>query len=282
MKIAAGIVTYCPNIERLKKNILAINNQVDMIIIADNGSANLNLIEELVMDMELGNTVNIISNKKNMGIAHALNQIMHYAYKDGADYVVTLDEDSVCPKGYVECAKQYMDSDVAMIVPLLKETESGEMCLLGTKVSGECQELNKCITSAAITNVKIWKKVRGFDGSMFIDYVDYDYATKCRINGYKILRLNNMILDHHIGKSEMKNIFGFKVRVANHSAFRKFYIGRNIVIYIRRYKHNINVFAEILRLFKVFALIVLFEKDKRRKLSAFFKGIVAGIKYKKI
>ena len=122
--------------------------------------------------------------------------------------------------------------------------------------------------------------LRGFDNKMFIDYVDYDYALRCVINNYKIIRMNDVILDHRIGRSVYRKFLWTKIRVANHPAYRKYYIARNIVIYIRRYAKNINVMAELLRLFKVFLLTVLYEDNKKEKLKAYFKGIKAGIGYK--
>ena len=50
MRICAGIVTYNPNIDRLRENYLHIRDQVDVIIICDNGSGNLNEIKEILDD----------------------------------------------------------------------------------------------------------------------------------------------------------------------------------------------------------------------------------------
>ncbi|MBQ7707418.1 MAG: glycosyltransferase family 2 protein [Lachnospiraceae bacterium] len=291
MKFLAIIVTYNPDVERLEENIKAIATQVDKVVIVDNGSDD----KEFLSRVSFVYNTAVFGNDKNKGIAYALNQGMKYAYENGFDWAITLDEDSVCPEGIIANAKKLISTgnvkmvfdldcdkkDIAMIVPLIKETASGELCELGTAVNGaEYQEVKKCITSAAITNVRIWKKLRGFDNKLFIDYVDYDYALRCIINDYKIIRMNEVVLDHRIGKSEYKKFLWTKIRVANHSPYRKYYIARNIVVYIRKYFRHINAFAEVLRLFKVFLLIVLYEDNKREKLAAYFKGLRAGLKYK--
>ena len=291
MKFLAIIVTFNPDVNRLEENIKAISAQVDKVAVVDNGSEN----KEFLSRISFVYNAEVIENKKNKGIAYALNQGMKYAYENGYEWAITLDEDSVCPEGIISNAKKLLSTgnikmvynlncdknDIAMIVPLIKETASGELCELGTKVSTkEFQEVKKCITSAAITNVKIWKKLRGFDNKLFIDYVDYDYALRCIINDYKIIRMNEVILDHRIGKSEYKKFLWTRIRVANHSPYRKYFIARNIVIYIRRYAKHISVLAEILRLIKVFMLIVLYEDNKREKLGACFRGLRAGLKYK--
>ncbi|MBQ9234289.1 MAG: glycosyltransferase family 2 protein [Lachnospiraceae bacterium] len=296
MKFLAIIVTYNPDVERLNENLKAISCQTDKVVIVDNGSDDNAFLERLSF---VYNTA-VISNEKNKGIAYALNQGMRYAYENGYEWAITLDEDSVCPDNIISSAKKIIEEksrkhnslsdtsdldckldDIAIIVPLIKETASGELCELGTAINDEsCQEVKKCITSAAITNVGIWKKLRGFDNKMFIDYVDYDYAIRCIINNYKIVRMNNVILDHRIGKSEYRKFLWTRIRVANHSPYRKYYIARNIVIYIKRYSKHISVVAELLRLFKVLLLIVLYEDNKAEKLRAYFKGLSAGIKFR--
>ncbi|MBQ9610758.1 MAG: glycosyltransferase family 2 protein [Lachnospiraceae bacterium] len=288
MNCIAGIVTYNPDYERLEANVKAITKQVKKVVIIDNASISSEVTDKIsfVYNTEL------IKNNKNMGMAYALNLIMKYAYDNGYEWVITLDQDSVCPENIIGEAETLIDdkslfhrslesSKIAMIVPVICESASGEICTLGSAVSSErYQEVKKCITSAAITNVGLWKKIRGFDSRLFIDYVDYDYAVRCIKAEYKIIRMNNVILDHHIGKSEYRKFLWAKVRVANHTPVRKYYIARNIVIYMRRYKKDINVPAEILRLFKVFALIVLYEDDKKEKLKFYFKGIKRGLNYK--
>lgn len=70
--IIAGIVLFNPEISRLKKNISTITNQVEKIVLFDNGSSNIEEIKEVA----LGNSkLILIQSKKNIGIAAALNRI---------------------------------------------------------------------------------------------------------------------------------------------------------------------------------------------------------------
>lgn len=47
IKIAAGIVTYNSDTERLEENIKSIINQVETVIISDNASSNIGELEAL-------------------------------------------------------------------------------------------------------------------------------------------------------------------------------------------------------------------------------------------
>lgn len=276
----ASIITYNPEIGRLRENINAIIDQVDGIVIVDNGSKNVKEIN----DAFNGEKIHYVINEKNLGIAAALNQAMTYAKGSGATWVITLDDDSVCPSNIISAAGPLLGrDDIGEIIPLMYESVSGEVGTLGDPVKNQkFQEVGRSITAGSITNISIWEKVGKFDEDLFIDYVDFDFSEKVRINGYKIIRMNDVRLDQHVGNSEVHHILFYKVRVGSHSSFRKYYIGRNMIIFIRRYGKYIDTKKEWLRVFKVWLLIVLFEKDKREKLTAFNKGMRDGFRYTNI
>ncbi|MHB8132373.1 MAG: glycosyltransferase, partial [Mobilitalea sp.] len=89
-KIAAGIVLFNPNIDRLKKNIDAILPQVEVLYIIDNNSDNIDLIEKYLQNK---NTIILQKNSENFGIAKALNQMCNLANLKGFDWILTLDQD---------------------------------------------------------------------------------------------------------------------------------------------------------------------------------------------
>ena len=81
MKILAGITIYNPNIDRLKENIEAIFLQVEEVVCVDNGSDNYEHIKQLLL-LDYPEVV-VIQNKKNLGVAKALNQMFEYAKENG-------------------------------------------------------------------------------------------------------------------------------------------------------------------------------------------------------
>ena len=62
-KVYAGVVTYNPEIKRLKENISSIQNQVTTVLIFDNGSNNVDNIQNLILG--LANVV-FIKSEKNL------------------------------------------------------------------------------------------------------------------------------------------------------------------------------------------------------------------------
>lgn len=97
-RIYAGIVSYNPDLLRLKENISSIQQQVPVIVF-DNGSRNIIAIQKLISDFS---EVQLIRSKKNIGIAAALNQLMQWGYENKFDWMLSLDQDSVCEKNFVK------------------------------------------------------------------------------------------------------------------------------------------------------------------------------------
>ena len=105
-KIYAGIVTFNPDIERLKENVCAICIQVPEVVIFDNGSSNFVDIQECI---SVFHNVILFRSDENIGIAAALNRLMQWGFDNKYDWMLSLDQDSVCDASYVNKMKQYLD-----------------------------------------------------------------------------------------------------------------------------------------------------------------------------
>src|SRR5699024_6976157 len=68
----------------------------------------------------------------------------------------------------------------------------------------------ECITSASCTSIKAWEKIGGFDDWLFIDLVDNEFCKRLVASGYKILRLNHLVLDQEFGCIHPKGEFSQK------------------------------------------------------------------------
>jgi rhamnosyltransferase len=269
MKILAGIVTYNPDIERLRINLDSVHKQqFDGLVIVDNGSKNVGEIEKI------SDNITLIRNKGNEGIAKALNQIFEYAEDKGCDLVVTLDQDSVCPEDYLKKFILYFELEFGMLCPVIIDINAGVDARKTIDFSTDIQEVKGCITSGSITKVSAWKKVNGFDESMFIDSVDYDFCDRIIGAGYKVLRVNTIKLNHEIGHQTRHKLFGINIYVKNHSAFRKYFIGRNIA-YIARKRHQ-PLIRPVLQEIKQLLLIIFYEDEKRKKARALLNGAKEG------
>lgn len=73
--VIGGIVTFNPDIDRLRENIDAIKEQVDEIVVVDNDSNNIHEIMQLSNEYDF----ELVKLSSNYGIAYALNIILKNA-----------------------------------------------------------------------------------------------------------------------------------------------------------------------------------------------------------
>lgn len=289
MKILAGITLYNPNIDRLEENIEAIFSQVEEVVCVDNGSDNFKQIEQL-LSLKYPEIV-VIQNKMNLGIAKALNQMFEYAKENGYEWVLTLDQDSVCPDNLIKSYREVVsglnkfdDSFMVQDEQMRQENEDlkhvGILCPQtvdrnfdsGTDHQEKYTLVDRCITSASLTSLKTWEKVGGFWEDLFIDFVDHDFCAKCKEHGIKILQLNDVQILHELGNGVHHNFLGRRVTALNHSPMRKYYMVRNWIIYMYVHKDVIDYKKERNSYRFFFLKTFLFEKQKLKKLRQMRKG----------
>lgn len=268
-KILAGIVLYNPDIERLLENIKAAISQVDCVVLIENGSTSFEYKQHLVLNERLV----LIENPRGMGIAYALNQVMAYGKKNGFEWVLTLDQDSVIIPGLIATYREYTGDNVAIVSCNIIDRNFliAENCK-----NVDSEEINWCITSASLTSVKAWEKVGGFDSSMFIDWVDTDICISFRNAGYKIIKTYKTKLIHELGtNTSIKKFFKWDVYVLNRPAFRYYYVARNL-IYLGRKHKNISVYQKFKESLLTLFSVLYFEGNKYENFKAITKGIIDG------
>lgn len=274
MEILAGITLYEPDVHRLLENIEAVLPQVDKLICVDNGSKNINEIKDRIQWKYP--EVEIHENGANLGVARALNQMFEYAEENAYDWVLTLDQDSVCPSNLIEEYKKYIDlRDVGVLSPKMVD-RNFEKEIITEK---PYDYIDKCITSASLTSVDTWKKVGGFWEYLFIDFVDHDFCAKCAKERIKIIRVNRVELLHELGNGEHHTFLGRRITALNHSPFRKYYMVRNWLIYMHVHREVID-YRKMRNSYRFFYLkTFLFEKQKLQKLVQMLKGRRDGKQY---
>lgn len=266
MKLISSIVTYNPDLQRLKQNVAAIDSQVDEIVVVDNGSKN---VADVIGSLSCYSNIHFIKNKDNMGIATALNEAAQYAKEQGYEWIITLDQDSVAPSNLVETYLPYTkDKSIGMLCCKIIDRNFGELDINKRHNHG-CEEVPMCITSASMMNIKAWDEVGGFPEDFFIDSVDFDICLSMREHGYKIVRTNDTALLHEVGHSEIRNFLGKQRQIYHHSPLRYYYMVRN-GIYLGK-RHHFTVRA-ICRSIRFFILVELFEENKWNKAKMMIKG----------
>ena len=211
-------------------------------------------------------------NETNLGVAKGLNQILDKSYEINSNYLLTLDQDSSISKQSILEMMKYINNDnIAIVCPLIVEKNK----YYKIKQKSEIMELNRCITSGSLMNLKICKKIGYFDEKMFIDYVDFDYCKRIILNNKKIVRIKKATIKHEIGKRTKRRFIFFTVYPTNHNKTRVYYYVRNIKYYLRKFKYKLSIkeiIYEYINLLWKFTSIILYEQDKSGKIKMFFNG----------
>lgn len=281
-KIIAGIVLYNPDMIRLKENLDAISTQADEIVCIDNASLNIKDIEELVIHFP---KIKLIKNANNMGIATALNQIITYADEQNYKWVLTLDQDSIVDDNLITVYKLYLDKEnMAMLTCLIQERTIDSKEYNQKK---DIVEVNKCITSGCLTNVKACIQTGYFKDSLFIDYVDFDMCIRLIQKGWKIYCVNYVGLLHQTGQAQRVKVFGrdlylkgHPVEIYHESPIRIYYFFRNVVYFWRRYGLKGRDYTSVMHILWRALLVIWYEHPKRIKVIQIIKGIRDGWRMK--
>ena len=266
LRICAGIVTYNPEIERLRENYYQIKKQVEIVAFCDNGSKNLNEVIDLVDKDDV-----VINLQENKGIATALDKLCEYAYENGYAWIMTLDQDSVCPDGFVEQLSKHCNEGIANVGPRIIY-EGNEQ--YSAKYEKKIEDVDWVITSGSLTNTEVWKKIGGFDEVLFIDKVDTDYGVRANAAGYKVRRDNTVLLNHELGNMRCVVLFGRTIYVTNHNPMRIYYQCRN-TIYLGK---KIGLEKPVVETGKIITKIMMYESRKLEKLKYAFTGILDGLR----
>lgn len=196
-RIGVGMVVYNPNMERLRKCMENIFLQFNQLIIFDN----IGNCKELFIDDK---RFIYLTEDENKGLAYALNKIMEKGLQLGYDWLITLDQDTLIPNNLLENCKKYIElNNVAIFAPQVIDKRRKYLKIEKTKE--DLKEIDFCITSASCTNLNIWKLLNGFDEWLFIDFIDNDYCKRAKLNGYRILRLNKVVINQQFGDIELKS-----------------------------------------------------------------------------
>ena len=274
MELAATTIWYNPQtVENCVQKILSYSPFVRVYIIDNSSCDHSDLAAEIP-------GVVYIPIFKNIGIAAAQNIGCRRALEDGFEWIMTMDQDSYFGdeqfQRYLQKADNYSRSDnkAASFSVSIKDVSSHVLPLTlfikktiktilikyfnyPSPPKTDREELDhpdRVFASANIIKLSVWEEVGGFDETLFIDEVDFDFCIRIRMAGYYITRFNTLYLNHSLGNKK----FTIFPKVTYHNGKRLFYIIRNKLIENRRYRfvneNRRNYRKEIYRYFKDYCI----------------------------
>jgi len=276
--IAAVIVTFNPQLQNLKQNILAIFDQVDQVIVIDNGSENQASLRDMLHDFAI-------------------------AKENQHDYVLLLDQDSLVEPNMVEL----------LYDAVLQLTAAGEVATLaavGARYIGDIGndsffvrfgwfkfQRQYCfgaehgiisadflISSGSLIPMKVIDQIGDMDDSLFIDHVDTEWFLRAKAAGLQAYGVCQAKMQHGLGE-QMRRVRFFGVgrerHVPQHKPFRYYYMFRNsIALYRRKNVSRKWKWNDMQRLLQIFIFYGICYGPRLRNLEMMFRGIFDGLRNK--
>lgn len=279
-----SVICFNPVLKRLIYNIQSVAPQTNEILIIDNHSNNFSKIKREIQKATIGIETPIcwIENKRNIGVATALNKSLKYALTKGYEWILTLDQDSICSRNMVytmlNSIKTYdHKKNVAVLAPQIHDINFFRE-KKHYPIKERFKKVKTVITSGSLVNTKVAELVGGFEEKLFIDYVDHEFCLRINKYGFEVIQVPRAVLFHEVGKITSHNMLFFKVATTNHIPVRRYFIYRNKFFTYRKYflKFPFWVLRDALSGLKSIFIIILFETNKIEKLKMILKGIFDG------
>jgi rhamnosyltransferase len=232
-RVIAVVPTYRPD-EDVLAHLRQIARQVSAVVVVDDGSGEA---ASTILERVAAEVAHVIRLGSNSGIAAALNAGVRWALDDGADYVLTVDQDTDLPGDYVSTALELFAraNPVTRIGVVAVDAVNGAPAL-PTWVSPEGFGLvPEAIQTGFVINRECLETAGLFDERLVIDCVDTEYCLRVRDHGFRIAVAKGTDIRHSIGRRAELRPFGVPLRHASgrvatyqyHSPFRRYYIARN-------------------------------------------------------
>jgi len=271
MNIGAIIITYNPQIKDLFDNILTYSSQVNQIVIVDNSTDLLN--KSQIRDACPNNKIVYLDMKGNKGVATALNAGFEYVMMNGADWVLTMDQDS-CFVSSIDGYKSYIlnhdVSNLLLLAPIYHFYDLKQEC------SETITNLKIAIQSGCLVNVSNYLKNGSYREDFFIDFVDYEYCLRGNSKKLILFQIHSVLLKHSLGEKRTGCFLNFKFNYCSSIPMRYYYVIRNGLKTAFIYK-NFNC---VLIIIKTVVRVLLLEDNKKKKFSFILKGVVDSMIFK--
>ncbi|MDR7078835.1 rhamnosyltransferase [Neobacillus niacini] len=275
------LVTYNPNVEELKENIESVVHQVGRICIVDNSTDTI--LQKKVLDLQQEESLHVISNKGNFGIAAAQNIGMKWALQKGFNAFFLLDQDSKLMEETVfKLVGEYNDiasqnQNIACIGPLAFDRDKTEEDVYHSYDGDErIIKVQQTLSSGSLIPKNAFIQIGGMEEDLFIDLVDYEWCWRAEKIGYSTYVTKEVKMAHRLGEDRY-HFLGKSIGVP--SPIRHYYQFRNTLIMFNRSYVPLSFKLKymIILLFKFF-FFSLFVKPRSVRLRMISKGVIDALK----
>lgn len=270
--LIAVAITYHPDSDVIT-NLLSYYDHVEKFIVVDNSEKDSSAF---LSQLQTFDKFIVIKNKRNEGIAVSLNLAAQKARELNFSWLLTMDQDSSFTKTniqtYLRCFEKKKNDKAGMFgINYINSHEDSS--------TNECITIRRdsLITSGSILNLSAMEVVGGFNEDLFIDGVDDEICFRLNLAGYDVLEFPAVHLEHNLGKLiEVRNWYvGKKVQRNIHPPIRLYYMTRNYLFLIKKYKQDFPAKAAAYKKELIIKIknSLLYGKDRSSALKYVFTGL---------
>lgn len=288
--IAAVIVLYYPDPDRLKQSLACITHQVQLICLIDNtpgDSAERSQIAE-----GLPESVSYVGLRQNVGLAAAQNIAIRVCLGRSCSHILFLDQDSLPAADLVsqmlaaECSLLMDGVRVGAVGPLFVDRKTQEASyairygwfrarkILVEASQAEPVEADWIISSGSLVRSSVFEQTGGMKDDLFIDWVDAEWGFRARRAGFRHYIVPAAVMEHSVGEAS-RFVAGRAFNLHNNT--RNYYIVRNATYLLRPELMGWKwTSAMLLRIPRYIALHAWFASARWRSLRTMLAAVVDG------
>lgn len=280
--VAAVVTAFEPD-NRLISVCASVRHQVDLVVVVDDGSP---AVDERVLEgcRDLG--VVVVRHEVNRGIAAALNTGVRAVRADArggpAADVLTLDQDSALPAGYVDAltAAAARARAAGVLVAMVGPEGASGVRRAAARAGGPVTYSREPIQSGLLVPATTFAEIGLFAEDLFIDGVDSEFYLRARAHELRAIVAPGAMLEHRLGRRHAVAVAGRRFEVVHAAEFRYYYIGRNRVLLCRRYWRSepMWVVTSVARDLRHIAVVTLLVPGRRQRLRVFGRGLRDGMR----
>lgn len=250
--IVGLVAMYMPNQNEINNIAKYIKDLDYCFLLDDSAKDNRKVVAELIK--EYPNKIEYHLNSENMGLCKSVNEGFRLAIGKGADWILVMNPDGTFENNAIEIFKNYIRMNntdgVAILCPQYNFDRHPRKAKNGISV------IEYTDMSGSLYNAKILKKIGYFDVNTYFYGLDTEYCLRVKKNGYKIVRCNEAVLNHHPAHTEYVKLGKIIFKYGKDKPERYYYQFRS-GFYIQEKYHDIK--QDVFMAYKFLKVLFLFD-----------------------
>lgn len=229
--IVAVIPTFRPDGAALDALVAALRSAGAHVVVSDDASP---CTADQVLRALAADGITVVRHRRNAGIARGLNDGFAAALHRDARWLLTVDQDTVLPDGYLAAITEAAErtqghlggTRLGVIAAGAIDDASGEVGY-PVQMRDGIATTEEVFQTGALWSVAMLQAIGGFDTSLGIDGVDAAACLRIRQLGGVVALATDLRLQHRYGEGHQVRILGRQVVSTGHSPARRESMVRN-------------------------------------------------------